>query len=304
MFSRELNDLIQATLEDGVLEEYEKNALIKRATAEGVDLTELEIYVNSLLQKRQRELNIQKTATRTALEQQKKEALGKTCPQCGRQVESMTIRCECGYEFRFAKAVSSVQNLYEELNNIQFSDTEIQSCSEEMTEDLGEKKGRRIVKDANGNVVTKINKVKLERLRKQKQHDLIATFPVPNTKEDVIEFLALAAPKSKLKGGIFATMKGQLTIVIPVAIITFLLVTAIATFITFDIENGAATGCFAAMVLVAVCLIYGSSIINENKEKLVWKEKFNQVLMKGRSLRADADFARMLDYYEQKMNKN
>lgn len=301
MFSEELNKLIHASLEDGVLEEHEKNALIKRATAEGVDLVELEIYVNSILQRRQRELNDQKIATRAALEQKKNEAFGKTCPQCGKQIESMTLRCECGYEFRYTKPVSSVQQLYEKLNNIQFTDAEIQSCSEEVKENRGEKEGRRVVKDAKGNVVTKINKEKLEKLRKQKQHDLIATFPVPNTKEDIIEFLALAAPKSKLKGGIFATMKGQLTIVIPVAIITFLLVTAIATFITFDIENGAATGCLAAMVLVAVCLIYGSSIINENKEKLVWKEKFNQVLMKGRSLRADADFARMLDYYEQKM---
>lgn len=53
MFSKDLEDLIQATLEDGVLEDFEKAALIKRAQAEGVDLAELEIYINSILQKRQ-----------------------------------------------------------------------------------------------------------------------------------------------------------------------------------------------------------------------------------------------------------
>lgn len=301
MFSEELNKLIHASLEDGVLEEHEKNALIKRATAEGVDLVELEIYVNSILQRRQRELNDQKIATRAALEQKKNEAFGKTCPQCGKQIESMTLRCECGYEFRYTKPVSSVQQLYEKLNNIQFTDAEIQSCSEEVKENRGEKEGRRVVKDAKGNVVTKINKEKLEELRKQKQHDLITTFPVPNTKEDIIEFLALAAPKSKLKGGLFGTVKGLLLFVIPAAIITFIVVTVISTFVTFDIENAAATGCLAVMLLVVVCLIYSSSIINENKERLLWKEKFNQVLMKGRSLRADTDFIRMLDYYEQQM---
>ena len=54
MFSKELENLIQATLEDGILEDYEKAALVKRAEAEGVDLAELEIYINSILQ-RQRE---------------------------------------------------------------------------------------------------------------------------------------------------------------------------------------------------------------------------------------------------------
>ena len=48
MFSQELENLIQATLEDGVLEEFEKAALVKRAQAEGVDLAELEIYINSV----------------------------------------------------------------------------------------------------------------------------------------------------------------------------------------------------------------------------------------------------------------
>ena len=52
MFSKELEDLIQATLADGVLTDNEKMALVKRAEKEGVDLAELEIYIDSLLQKR------------------------------------------------------------------------------------------------------------------------------------------------------------------------------------------------------------------------------------------------------------
>ncbi|MGM9734391.1 MAG: hypothetical protein ACI3YT_09790, partial [Prevotella sp.] len=60
MFSKELENLINASLEDGVLEEYEKAAIVKRAQAEGVDLTELEIYINSILQRRKRELNEKK----------------------------------------------------------------------------------------------------------------------------------------------------------------------------------------------------------------------------------------------------
>lgn len=81
MFSKELEDLIQATLEDGVLEENEKAALVKRATAEGVDIAELEIYINSILQRRQRELNNEADARRAKRDQERKEALGRICPQ-------------------------------------------------------------------------------------------------------------------------------------------------------------------------------------------------------------------------------
>ena len=62
MFSPELENLIQATLEDGILEVKEEAALIKRAQAEGVDIAELEIYINSILQKRKREADKEKNA--------------------------------------------------------------------------------------------------------------------------------------------------------------------------------------------------------------------------------------------------
>lgn len=118
MFSKELESLIQATLEDGKLEDFEKAALAKRAQAEGVDLAELEIYINSLLQRRARELNQKREEELNMLSKQKKEAFGRVCPNCGAQVQAMTLRCDCGYEFTNAKAVSSVQLLFDKLNNI------------------------------------------------------------------------------------------------------------------------------------------------------------------------------------------
>lgn len=77
MFSKELENLIQATLEDGVLEDYEKAALVKRATAEGVDLTELEIYINSILQKRKKEHDLAEDAKQEKIDQKKKEEFGR-----------------------------------------------------------------------------------------------------------------------------------------------------------------------------------------------------------------------------------
>ena len=118
MFSKELESLIQATLEDGKLEDFEKAALAKRAQAEGVDLAELEIYINSLLQRRARELNQKREEELNMLSKQKKEAFGRVCPNCGAQVKAMTLRCDCGYEFTKAKAVSSVNLLYDKLNSV------------------------------------------------------------------------------------------------------------------------------------------------------------------------------------------
>ena len=45
MFSKELESLIQATLQDGLLTDQEKAVLIRRAQNEGVDLDELDIYI-------------------------------------------------------------------------------------------------------------------------------------------------------------------------------------------------------------------------------------------------------------------
>ena len=98
MFSPELENLIQATLEDGILEVKEKAALIKRAQAEGVDIAELEIYINSILQKRKREADKEKNAKLEQIAQKKKEALRK-CPNCGESIPVMAISCpKCGYE--------------------------------------------------------------------------------------------------------------------------------------------------------------------------------------------------------------
>lgn len=51
MFSKEMEALIAASIEDGILTEQEKRVLVKRAEKEGIDLDELEVYIQSMLQK-------------------------------------------------------------------------------------------------------------------------------------------------------------------------------------------------------------------------------------------------------------
>ena len=104
MFSKEMEALIEATLADGVLTDQEKTALINRAEKEGVDLNELEIYIQSILQKRQQELD---KKSREALAQHEEADLEseklrsktlRVCPKCGTQIPHLSNACpNCGF---------------------------------------------------------------------------------------------------------------------------------------------------------------------------------------------------------------
>ena len=274
MFSQELENLIQASLEDGILEDYEKAALVKRAQNEGVDLAELEIYINSLLQKRARELENEKKAERKQYEKEKKEAFGRTCPNCGKQVPPLTLKCECGYEFTKGKTVSSVQMFFEKINNIQLTEAEIDSCSKVIEEKVGVD-SYKAVRDVNGNVAKKVDEAKVRILKEKKKREIITTFPVPNTKEDIIEFLSLSASKSKKRGGIFGTTKGRLIVVIPIALIIFSIICNVC--ITNYDKDGWVVGLFlgamAAGGFLLICLESGTDILEDNKTAEVWQKQ-------------------------------
>lgn len=254
MFSKELENLIQATLEDGVLEDYERAALVKRATAEGVDLTELEIYINSILQKRKKEHDLAENGKQEKIDQKKKEEFGRVCPNCGRQIPPMTVKCVCGYEITTpSNSVSSVQILSKKLSEITLTESEEKEIEEA---DSAEKKGLR------------------EKFIADKKIDIISTFPVPNTKEDIIEFLALSVAGANKRLGF-----------LDIKINCYKMVAIAGIIIPFF---GWLLGAFFIM----------SKSFAEEKMKNAWREKFDQVMSKGRSLRGDAEFTQQLDYYE------
>jgi hypothetical protein len=113
MFSEKLENLIKATLQDGLLTEQEKAAIIKRAQAEGEDIEEVDIYIQSLLQERQQTLAKEAQAAETERiiaqkkereakqkadreEQKQEDARKRKCPICGTYVTGLTNVCpEC-----------------------------------------------------------------------------------------------------------------------------------------------------------------------------------------------------------------
>lgn len=113
-----------------------------------------------------------------------------------------------------------------------------------------------------------------EKFIADKKIDIISTFPVPNTKEDIIEFLALSVAGTNKKLG-FLDIKINCYKMVAIAGIIIPIVGWM----------------FGALFLI-------SKSFAEEKLKKAWREKFDQVMSKGRSLRGDAEFTKQLDYYE------
>lgn len=150
--------LIQASIEDGVLTDLEKNVLVKRAQKENIDLDELEVYIDSLLQK-QRKAN-QKTQQSDENQREKWHGKVAKCPNCGAPVEPGIAKCTaCGYAFSGLTANKSAQEFSKQLQIVEAKHKG--TSQEEKT-------------------------VKAEALS-----TVIATFPIPTTKEDLLEFLLI-----------------------------------------------------------------------------------------------------------------
>ena len=283
MFSKKLEDLIKASLQDGLLTDQERLAILKRAEQEGEDPDEVAIYIQSLMQKSQQEHKKEEDQKDELLAIKKKEALGRVCPKCGKPVPPLTLKCECGYEFQTdgkgKQQKSAVQELMEKIESIS-------KWKERSTESH------------------------FDYLKRQRQakHDAISLFPVPNTKEDIIDFLSLSAPKSVKKGGLWGSKGGRFAVVIG-AIVAIASVVTLVGLIISDSEDVAMVGLIilgmGAMSLMPMGMSWSSNpdaTLLWNEEADAWRSKFDQVLMKGRSLRGDPEFQQQLDYYERIVN--
>lgn len=165
MFSKEMEALIEATLQDGVLTDQEKAVLVKRAQKEGIDVDELDVYIQSILQKRhQAEAEAEAAADRAT-----KIGSVRRCPNCGYNVPSGFAACpQCGQTF---EATETGGGSWEKL--------------QQKVESIKSQK-----KIFGMDVDTGIGK---------RKDEVIINFPVPNTRADLLEFLSSLQPKAKNK---------------------------------------------------------------------------------------------------------
>lgn len=115
MYSKELEELIESVLADGVITDQERAVLRKRAQASGEDPDEVMIVVEGRLAKMKKEAKPTK----------EKRGNVTICPNCGAEVEAGAAKCkECGYVFTNVSAAASINNLFKQLTAIESKRTE------------------------------------------------------------------------------------------------------------------------------------------------------------------------------------
>lgn len=278
MFSERLENLIKACIQDGVLTDQEKQAILKRAESEGEDINEVDIYIQSLMQKADQERKLKEDEKDKQIEKERKKELGRVCPKCGKYVPPLTIKCECGFEFHeIQKGKTSAQDLSDKIDVILSSPIDMDPSKRD-------------------------DSIKL---RESKICDTISIHPVPNTKEDIVDFLSLTLSHSKIRGGfLFGTVLGRLCVVTIISLIILLIGLITSPRDLEDFLYGAGfTLALGGGWIVFLSIAIPDNLLIMNRRAKVWREKFREVMLKGRSLRGDLEFQKQLDFFENKFKK-
>lgn len=190
MLTPELEQLIQYALADGVLTDKERAVLMKKAEAAGVDLDEFEMIL---------EAKLHEAKKAAAPKASNKEGEVRKCPHCGARVRSFRTTCEeCGYEFRNAEAVKSAAFLFEQIQNLEMEKTRElalhESNKNKQLEAFGGVYSRERRKDRD-DLVEKLKEAEkaIKKRFNEAKASLIKVYAVPNTNQDLLEFLTMAA---------------------------------------------------------------------------------------------------------------
>ena len=194
MYNEQIENLIKIALNDGELSEKEKQILFKKAEVEGIDLDEFEMVLESRLFDKQKSSN-QQSPTPESIHQTdepKSNKMGdvKKCPSCGGIVETFSTSCgDCGHSFNNIAAVNSAQKLHDQLQEIEKEErNRVRSTASSFTSRITSTAAYEIQADR-----------QMEERIKTRKASIISSFPIPNSKEDILEFLSMAIPQAGKK---------------------------------------------------------------------------------------------------------
>ena len=188
-------------------------------------------------------------------EQKQREHTGKQrCPKCGTESDAFVARCPvCGYEFRDTKALNVVQELYEKLIE---AESQASSRSEQ----------------------------------NKRKEQILKAFQLPDNREELLEFLAMAVPNAKKQGIIDRFLDTYWKRFIAMSLLIYL----------------------ASLLLIRYGLIYGIPIahwwarkvkgatatIDYNYFAPIWRDKAQQALLKLRPLSKGGEDDAIIANYE------
>jgi len=185
MYNEQIENLINLALADGELTEKEKQILFKKAEAAGIDLDEFEMVLDAKLFEKQQ--IVKASAPSVAAPKSDKFGDVKKCPACGAIVTSFTAICsDCSHEFSNIEANASIQKLFSLLIEIDNKQS-LTPYKHDSLFSMDATVERRAITEQYIN----------------KKCEVIKNFPVPNTKDDILEFLSSAVPHArKVKSGV------------------------------------------------------------------------------------------------------
>lgn len=189
MYNEQLESLIELALADGELTEKEKQVLFKKAQELGIDLDEFEMVLDAEFYKKKQALQKEKPATISvppAAPKSNKYGDVRKCPACGAMVSSFVAKCpDCNYEFTNIEAnvsFTKLMNMLEEVETQRKEDSVLGNFTKSI---FGKKIG-----------------LSFDAINDRKKQ-IIKNYPIPTTKEDILEFLSMAIPNAKKQGNFF-----------------------------------------------------------------------------------------------------
>ena len=159
MYSKELEELIESALADGVITDKERAILHKRAKTEGVDCDELDMLLDGRLAKMKKKQASQIPVPPKPVESTKMGNVMR-CPNCNAPYEPGTGKCpSCGHVFQNIDAIKSSVKLAEGIQN------------------LIDNGGKKFF----GGDIDDGTRTSVE--------EFIKNFPIPNAKDDLLDFI-------------------------------------------------------------------------------------------------------------------
>ena len=178
----EIENLINMALADGEVTEKERGIILRKAEALGLDQDEVEMILDGKIAIQKKELSHSQSSKENT---SNKAGDIKKCPACGATVLSFSTKCnDCGHEFRNIEASNLVNIFHQKL-------IEIESKRADEETNPFKSIGTMLSKSLSGRGLA--DNVDLEKM------ELIKSFPIPNSKEEILEFLTIGIPQASVK---------------------------------------------------------------------------------------------------------
>jgi hypothetical protein len=176
----EIDNLIEMAIADGIVTAKERGIILRKAEALGLDKDEVEMIIDGKL------ALIKNHSSKQTSSASNSNKIGeiKKCPSCGAVAAAFSSSCaECGFEFRNVGVNTSVKMLSEKLETI------VAECNKMSFEETNSLQKWTDTKE--------LQQQRREAEISSRQREVIKNFPIPNTREDILEILHFILPKTK-----------------------------------------------------------------------------------------------------------